>query len=173
MCRVLHRSDDVLISGAAAQVAFKTLPDRLVVRVGVLGEKVDGLHDHAGRAEATLQRVIVSERFLDGMQFPAVTRQAFDGDDVAAVGLHGQHRTGLDAVAVEVNGARTAVAGVAADHGSDLAEAVTQVVHEEQPRFHVVGISCSIDGDSDAHSPTLLWLAAQNARNGETDSAPG
>ena len=84
--------------------------------------------------------------------------QALDGEDVAAVGLHGEHRAGLDAVAVQVNGARTAVAGVAADHGADLAEPVTQVVHEEQPRLHLVRICRSVDGDSDAHR-------ASNARS--------
>ena len=52
-------------------------------------------------------------------------------DNVAAVGLHGEHGAGLHAVAVQVNGARAAVAGVAADHGADLAEPVTQVVHEQ------------------------------------------
>ena len=148
--RILHRADDVLVSGAAAQVAFQAVPHRLVVRIGFLGEQVERLHDHAGRAEAALQRMVVAERFLDGVQLP-VPGQAFDGEDVAAVGLHGEHRAGLDAVAVQVNGARAAVAGVAADHGADLAEPVTQVVHEEQPRLHLVRISRSIDGDSDAH----------------------
>src|SRR5258707_225614 len=41
-------------------------------------------------------------------------------------------------------------------------------MHEEKPRLHVVGISRSIDGEGDAHRHTLLWLAAENARNGET-----
>ena len=155
LCRILYSADDVLVSGAAAQVAFQAVPHRLVVRVGFLGEQVERLHDHAGRAEAALQRVVVPERFLDGMQRP-VPRQALDRENVAAVGLHGEHGAGFHAVAVQVNGARTAVAGVAADHGADLAEPVTQVVHEEQPRLHVVGVSRSIHGDSDAHRPTLL-----------------
>jgi hypothetical protein len=43
-------------------------------------------------------------------------------------------------------------------------------MHEEKPRLHVVAISRSIDGDRDAHRPTLLSLAAEKARIGENDS---
>src|SRR5262249_18997659 len=119
-----------------------------------------------------LQRVVVAERLLDGVQRPVGSGQAFYGHDVAAIGLYGEHRAGFDAVPVEMNGARAAVAGVAAHHRPALAEPVTEVVHEQKPRLHLVGISRSIDGDSDAHRPTLLWLVATNGRNGETGSAP-
>jgi hypothetical protein len=119
----LHRADDVLVSGAAAQVAFQPQPHGPLVRVGFLGEQVEGLHDHAGRAVAALQGVVVAERLLHGVQ-GAVPGQSLDGEDVGAVGLHGEHRAGLDAVTVQVNGARPAVAGVAADDGADLAEPV-------------------------------------------------
>jgi hypothetical protein len=74
--------------------------------------------------------MVVTERLLNGVQRAVVSRKALDGQDVAAVGLHGEHRAGLDAETVEVHGARAAVAGVAADHGSDLAEPVSKVVHE-------------------------------------------
>src|SRR5262249_17753632 len=128
---ILDRFDDVLVSGAPAQVAFEAVPYRAVVRVGVLGEQVDGLHDHAWRAEAALQRVVVAERLLDGVQRPVGWGQAFYGHDVAAIGLYGEHRAGFDAVPVEMNGARAAVAGVAAHPRPDLAEPVTEVVHEQ------------------------------------------
>src|SRR5690242_10803354 len=52
--------DDVVVPGAAADVAFESVADgRFVeVRAFAIGE-VDRRHDHARRAEAALQAVIV------------------------------------------------------------------------------------------------------------------
>src|SRR6476469_7325873 len=61
---VLHRTDDVLVSGAAAQVALDALADLLLGGVRVVAEEVDRLHDHARRAVAALQGVVVVERLL-------------------------------------------------------------------------------------------------------------
>ena len=41
LCRILHRAHDVLVSGAAAHVAFKAVPHRFLVRIGFFGEQVD------------------------------------------------------------------------------------------------------------------------------------
>src|SRR5437764_11270471 len=53
------RLHDVVVPGAAADVAFELVPDGLVVEVVALaGHQVDRRHDHAGRTEAALQTVI-------------------------------------------------------------------------------------------------------------------
>ena len=51
--------------------------------------------------------------------------------------------------AVEVDGARAAVAGVAADHGAGLAELFAQVLHEQHPGLDVVGDDGPVDGEVD------------------------
>src|SRR5882672_920515 len=52
-----YRLDDVLISGAAAEVAFQALADFLFRAVRMVRDEVDCAHHHAGRAEAALQAV--------------------------------------------------------------------------------------------------------------------
>src|SRR5690606_15589782 len=81
---VTRSGHDVLVSGAAAQISFETVPHLLVARVGVLGEQIDGRHDHPGRTEAALQGVLLTERLLDRMQ-AAVLREPFDGGDGVSV----------------------------------------------------------------------------------------
>src|SRR5262245_13038973 len=59
------RLHDVVVAGAAADVALELLADGLVVEAVALAlHHVDRRHDHARRAEAALQAVIVAERFL-------------------------------------------------------------------------------------------------------------
>jgi hypothetical protein len=45
----------------------------------------------------------------------AVFRQPFDRGDVLAFGLHGKHVAGFDRAAVQMNRARAALRGIAAD----------------------------------------------------------
>src|SRR5579875_3723749 len=62
--RALHRSDDVLVPGAPAEVPLESLADLLLGRMRVVAEQVGGSHDHAGRAVAALQRVLLVEGAL-------------------------------------------------------------------------------------------------------------
>src|SRR3982751_317794 len=124
---VAHGPHDVLVPGAAAQVAFEALADLGVGGVGVVVKQIDRSHDHAGRAEPALQGVPVVEGLLDRVQGVVRTGEALDGGDLAAIGLHRQHGTALHADEPTIgvgyqNGAGTAVAGVATHHGADLAE---------------------------------------------------
>src|SRR6187399_3251296 len=60
--RLLDRLHDVHIAGAAAEVAADSRPDLLLVRLRVLLQEPRRLHDHARRAEAALEAVLVPER---------------------------------------------------------------------------------------------------------------
>src|SRR5471030_1978619 len=62
------RRDDVLVAGAAAQIAFDPVADLVVRGIRVAGEQVRGGHDHAGGTEAALEAVFLPERILDGVQ---------------------------------------------------------------------------------------------------------
>src|ERR1700694_4266162 len=59
------RLDDVVIAGAAAQVAVELLAYGVIGKLIALAvDHVDRRHDHAGRAEAALQTVMLAEGFL-------------------------------------------------------------------------------------------------------------
>src|SRR6266705_961496 len=114
-------------------------------------------HDHAGRAEAALQAMLVPERLLQGMQRRSLG-QALDRRDLRPIGLDGEDRAGLHAVAVELDGTRATVAGVATDMGPGQPRQLADVLHEQQPRFDLVLVPGAIDGDSNPapHSHLLF-----------------
>src|SRR5689334_12817979 len=92
--RVLHGLDDVHVARAVAQVARDRLADLLLARVLVRSEERARGHEHARRAEAALQAVLLGEALLDGVQLAALL-QAFDRGDLRAVGLHREDRARL------------------------------------------------------------------------------
>src|SRR3990172_913007 len=56
-----HGGDDVVVAGAAAQVALEPLADGVVVELAARAlHEVDGGHDHARGAEAALQAVVLA-----------------------------------------------------------------------------------------------------------------
>src|SRR6478752_7457850 len=58
------RRADVLVAGAAAEVALDGVPDLVVRRIRVVLEEVDRGHDHPGGAEPALEAVLLPERGL-------------------------------------------------------------------------------------------------------------
>ena len=69
-----------------------------------------------------------------------------------AVGLDGEHRAGLGALAVDVHRARAAVARVAADVRAGQAEDVAQQVDEQEARLDVGLAGLAVDRERD-----VLW----------------
>src|ERR1700736_1693600 len=69
---LLHGFDDVLIAGAAAEVARQRVADRGFVGVGGVLEQDGGRHEHPRRAEAALETVAVPERLLQRVQLRAL-----------------------------------------------------------------------------------------------------
>src|SRR5438552_1848575 len=94
--------DDVLVAGAAADVALEPAPDlRIGEPVAVRAEELDAGHDHPRRAEAALERVVLPEGLLERMEL-AGARETLDRRDLAAVGLDGEHGAGLHRAPAEV-----------------------------------------------------------------------
>src|SRR5918996_5618763 len=104
------RLDDVVIAGAATEIALQPLADLVLGRVRIVLQEVDRAHDHAGGAEAALQRVMLAERRLHRVQL-AVPGQPLNGRDLRAAGLECQHGAGLDRLAVDMDHAGAALAG--------------------------------------------------------------
>ena len=65
------------------------------------------------------------------------------------VHLDGQDVARLHARAVEVDRARAAVAGVAADDRAGLPELLPEVLHQQHPGFDVVGHLLTVDSEAD------------------------
>src|SRR6266536_5468095 len=70
--------DDVVIPGAATEVALQPVADLGLRRSRIALEELGGRHDHARSAEAALEPVLLPEAFLDRVEL-AVLGHALDG----------------------------------------------------------------------------------------------
>src|SRR5665213_3936651 len=128
---IQHRLDDVVIAGAAADIAFQLVADGFLVELAAIAvDDVDRGHDHARRAIAALQSVIVAERGLHRMQLVAL-REALDGGDAGAVGLSDQRRAGFNGPAVDMDDTGAALAGVATDMGAGQVKMIAQQMDQQ------------------------------------------
>src|SRR5436190_12521816 len=59
-----NRGHDVVVARAAADVALDRVADLVVAGAARVSQEVGGGHDHAGRAEAALEAVLLPERLL-------------------------------------------------------------------------------------------------------------
>ncbi len=106
--------DDVLITGAAAEVALQANPDTGRIQVVVLVDQRHGSHDHSRSAVAALQGMALVEGLLHGMQAIG-GGQPLDRRHLAPVRLHGQHQARLDEGSINQHRAGPALADDAAD----------------------------------------------------------
>ena len=95
-----HRLPDVLVAGAAAEVALQSPLDLLVGGRRVLLQEIGGGHDETGSAEAALQAVLVPERLLHGVE-GAVLGQPFDRRHLLPVCLDREDAARLHRLAVD------------------------------------------------------------------------
>ena len=124
--------DDVVVPGAAAEVALEALANRRLVGRRTALDQADRGEHHARRAVAALERVMVVERLLDRMEL-AVRREPLDRGDLHAVGLDAEHRAGLHRLAVHEHRARAARRRVAADVRPGEPEALAEHVRRAAP----------------------------------------
>src|ERR1700753_2168545 len=143
-----HRLHDVLVAGAAAQVARYRPPHVFLGGIGVAVEQVLGRHHHPRRAEPALQAVLLPETLLDRVQL-AGRGQALHGGDVTAVDLDRQHRAGLDRPAVDQHRAGTAVGRVAAAVGAGQPGAPADQVGQQQPGLDLGDLPGAVEGELD------------------------
>src|SRR4029453_17522260 len=145
---VLDGLHDIVIAGAGAEVAFQLVADVGLGGLGVALEELGRRHDHARGAEAALQPVLLPEPFLDRVEL-AVLRLPLDGRDLGAVGLHREEGARLHRLAVQMDGAGAALAGVATHMGPGEAGQLPDEMDEEQPGLHLVGMARAVDRDRD------------------------
>src|SRR5271168_193447 len=85
-----HGFDDVLVSGATAEISGNSPANLLFAGIRIRLEQSIGRHQHAWSAITALQAMLFFETFLQRMKL-AVLYQAFNGQQFAAVGLHREH----------------------------------------------------------------------------------
>src|SRR5262249_53573719 len=134
-------------------------------RIRVALEELDGRHNHAGGAEAALQTVLFPEAILDRVEL-AVLREAFDGRDVRTIGLHRENSAGLDRLAVNLDGAGTALRRVAPNVRAGETEHVANVMNQEETRLDVVLVLLTVDCDTDLTHFALPPCTARIRANG-------
>src|SRR6516162_8131703 len=156
--RPQHRLDDVLVAGAAAQVAGQRPAHVFLGGVGVLVEQRLGGHHHARGAEPALQAVLLLEALLQRVQL-AGGGQALDGADLVPVGLDGQHGARLHRAPVDQHGARAAVGGVASHVGAGQAEPAADQVGQQQPRLDFGDLLLAVDRELDPAYRDVRGLA--------------
>src|SRR6266511_3381487 len=144
----LHRLDDVLVAGAAANVPGQRPADLLLRRVRVLLQQRGAHEQHPRRAEPALQAVLLVEALLKRVQLTALG-QALHRLHLAPVDLDGEVRARLDRNAVDEHGAGAAAGRVAADVRAGQAELLAQEVDEQQSRLHFERVLLPVHGDGD------------------------
>src|ERR1700761_5513187 len=76
-------------------------------------EEMAGRHDHARSADAALGSALFEKALLNSVKF-LVVGEAFNGDDLGSLGLQDRDEAGVDQVAVDQDGAGSALAFTAA-----------------------------------------------------------
>src|SRR4030095_11199544 len=127
--------DHLAVTGAATQVAREDIADVRHRWIRVLIQQPLGRHDHAGAAEAALERPFLLERFLNGMEAIGV-REAFDGQHVAPVHLPCEHQARVHEVAIDDDRAGAAIADVASELGARQIETLPEEPEERRLRRH-------------------------------------
>ena len=113
-----------------------------------------------GRAEAALQGVVLAERLLHRVQLVGALGQALDGEHLRALGLDRQHGAGLHRLAVDVDDAGAALAGVAADMGAGHAEMLAQELNQQRARLDLARDGLAVDGHGDGNGHVLFSLTS-------------
>src|SRR5687767_7822418 len=140
-----RRVHDVLVSGAAAQIAGERLTDLLVRGMGALAQEARERHEKARRAEAALQAVMLAKRLLQRIQRVAIG-EPFHRLDVAAVHLRGKEQTRANRRAIQDDRAGAAHAVLAAQMRPGQLEIVAQEVGERLAHFHRALVRAPVDG---------------------------
>ena len=173
---VLNGVDDVLVAGAAAEIAGDALAYLALRRRRVVLQQRHRRHDHPRRAVAALEAVLFPEAVLQRMQV-AVRREPLDRRDRRAVGLDREDRARLRAAAVDEDGAGSALAGVAPDVRAGQTQLFAEEVDEEHARVDVSLANLAVDGHRDlGHGLSLSRerriAYSKKARKGITTFGP-
>src|SRR5215470_20343126 len=149
--RIEHGLDDRHVAGAAAEISRQHFAYAIGVAIGLRAEQGMCRCDHAGRAEAALQGMMLAEARLQGRE-TLILREPFDGDDLTALRLHRQHQAAAHGLAVEEHSAGAANSMLAADMRAGEPQLMAQAIGERQARFDCNLDLTPIDPEANLHA---------------------
>src|SRR5439155_9102730 len=161
----MYRVEDLLVPGAAAEIAGKRLADLVVRGVRIATEQLGSCDDEARGAEAALDCPGLGECLLQRMQ-RTLLREALDRDDLVPVRLSCEDEARAEEGSVEDDGARSAFALLARVLRAGEAEPVAKRSEQALARPHVRLQPFPVDRDLDPHARHL-----SSARRVRTRSA--
>src|SRR3989338_50280 len=100
----LDRFNDLVVTGAAAEVAHHPFFDLLLAGLGNLIQQGLGRYDLARSADPALKTAVLDEALLYGVEL-SVLCQSLDGRDLVAVGEYRQRKAGTDHLSIHQHGA--------------------------------------------------------------------
>src|SRR5688572_24883785 len=131
---VEHRLDDLVVTGAAAEVARQPVAHLFFSRIVVAFQQRLRRDQHARRADAALERGVLEELALERVQLVAVGH-ALDRLNRLAVQLGAKHQARAHQPAVHRHAARAAIAGRAAFLGAGQVQLVAQDLEQRLARL--------------------------------------
>src|SRR3954451_357314 len=144
-----RRRDDRHIASTAADVPAEEFAQLGFARVRLVPHIPVESNQDARGAEAALQRVMTTECCLQNREPTGLRRKALDRADASAVGLHGEREAGARRYAIDLDGAGTAHAMLAADMGAGETETVAQEIGEQHAWFGVGLMRAAVDFQTD------------------------
>lgn len=123
---LLHRAEDIFISGTAAQMTGQQFAD-LVIGIFLSGlQKFRCAHDKARGTESALDSGLINKGLLNVGHLAVRSCQALQGQDFPALGPHSQVNTGIEALAVDQDVAGSALSYLTALLDAGKAEIIPQ-----------------------------------------------
>ena len=138
--------DDVLIAGAAAEIARHAKADVRGAGRRVVLQQTPGTGDHARGAKAALQAVMLAKALLQH-RHAVRPGNALDRGDRGAIGLRGKDRAGFHRLAVQIDRAGAAMAGFSADMRPGQSRSLAQDVDRQLARFRQRFHGCDTKND--------------------------
>ena len=111
-----------------------------------------GGKNHGGRAIAALHAMGFAERVLQGRQLTRPGRQALDGGDGVAVGLHREHQARAHGCAVDQNRAGATAAMFASGVGAGEQQLIAQAIEQRHARFDLDCALLVVDVEFNLHA---------------------
>ena len=159
--------DDLVVAGAAAEVAGEVEADFFFAGCRVFFEQRFGLHDESRRADAALQSRAFEEGTLHFVEM-VTAGDAFDRFQIGAFGFDGQDQATVDRPTVHLNGASSAVAVGAAFLRAGQAEHVAKSFEQCLLRLAEELVSVPVDRRGDdslfRHDESACLVSVGQAR---------
>lgn len=148
---MLHSFNNVLVTGAAANIALQKLADFAFGGLGFVFAQVYRAHHHPGGAIAALQAVALFKCRLHRVHGSVCRSQPFNGGDFRSAMLDRQGIARLDSPAVDDDGASSALRGIAAHVGTSEFEVLAQRLHQQRVGRDVEAGRFAVDFELNLH----------------------